>query len=56
MFVFKQKGNCPCQSTYAAAGAQSSKDYWNANANDSGRGQSFSHRQNLSGYLETETQ
>ena len=47
MFVLKQKGNCPSKTTYAAVGVQSSKDYWNANVNDSGGRQSFSQRQNM---------
>lgn len=41
---FEAKRKLPCQTTYTAVGVQSSKDYWNANVNDSGRGQSVSHR------------
>lgn len=51
---FEAKRKLRCQTTYAAVGVQSSKDYLNANANDSGRGQSFSSRQNLRLYIWTQ--
>lgn len=51
---FEAKRKLRCQTTYAAVGVQSSKDYLNANANDSGRGQSLSLRQNLRLYIWTQ--